>query len=164
MNDLRAIARDETPHIVGLELSDAAPRGFGQVDSDEAGIRNRIAELGLAAVSGSNNHGWGRTAAAWNLMQIDNWRALPPDSVGLLIENELRQRGAAAVHVVQRVRPTTRGLTLPFTVPVLAGQTLMTLTASERVVWIMWIWAVVLLRSVIRRRADSRRPARVLLT
>lgn len=164
MNDLRAIARDETPHIVGLELSDAAPRGFGQVDTDERGIRNRIAELGLAAVSGSNNHGWGRTAAAWNLIQIDNWRALPPDSVGLLIENELRKRGGAAVHVVQRVRPTTHGLTLPFTVPVLAGQTLMTLTAGERVVWIMWIWAVVLLRSLIRRRAESRRHARVLLT
>jgi predicted metal-dependent phosphoesterase TrpH len=164
LNDLRAIARDGTPHVVGLELSDAAPRGFGQLDNDEAGIRNKIAELGLGMVSGSNNHGWGRTAAAWNIMQIDNWRALPPDSVGLLIENELRKRGAAAVHVVQRVRPRTHGLTLPFTVPVLVGQTLMTLTAGERVVWIMWIWAVVLLRSLIRRKTKSRRRTRVLLT
>jgi len=164
MNDLRAIARDETPHVVGLELSDAAPRGFGQVDTDEKGIRNRIAELGLATVSGSNNHGWGRTAAAWNLMQIDNWRALPPDSVGLLIENELRKRGGAAVRVVERVRPRTHGLTLPLTVPVLAGQTLMTLSAGERVVWIVWIWAVVLIQSLIRRRTNARRPTRVALT
>ena len=164
MNDLRAIARDETPHVVGLELSDAAPRGFGQVDTDEKGVRNRIAELGLATVSGSNNHGWGRTAAAWNLMPIDNWRTLPPDSVGLLIENELRKRGAAAVRVVERLRPRTHGLTLPLTVPVLAGQTLMTLTAGERVVWIMWIWAVVLLRSRIRRKTNARRPTRVALT
>ena len=161
MNDLRAIARDETPHVVGLELSDAAPRGFGQVDTDEKGIRNRNSELGLATVAGSNNHGWGRTAAAWNLMQIDNWRALPPDSVGLLIENELRKRGAAAVRVVERVRPRTHGLTLPFTVPVLAGQTLMTLTAGERVVWILWIWAVVLVRGRIRRKTDTRRLTRV---
>ena len=164
MSDLRAIARDETPHVVGLELSDAAPRGFGQVDTDEKGVRNRIAELGLATVSGSNNHGWGRTAAAWNLMPIDNWRTLPPDSVGLLIENELRKRGAAAVRVVERLRPRTHGLTLPLTVPVLAGQTLMTLTAGERVVWIMWIWAVVLLRSRIRRKTNARRPTRVALT
>jgi hypothetical protein len=164
LNDLGAIARDGTPHIVGLELSDAAPRGFGQLDKDEDGIRNRIAELGLTMVSGSNNHGWGRTAAAWNLMQIDNWRTLPPDSVGLLIEHELRKRGAAAVHVIQRVRPRTHGWTLPFTVPVLVGQTLMTLTGGERVVWIMWIWAVALVRSRIRRKTDARRFTRVLLT
>ena len=97
-------------------------------------------------------------------MQIDNWRALPPDSVGLLIENELRKRGGAAVRVIERVRPRTHGLTLPLTVPVLAGQTLMTLTVGERIVWIMWIWAVVLLRSLIRRRTNARRPTRVALT
>ena len=94
-------------------------------------------------------------------MQIDNWRTLPPDSVGLLIENELRKRSAAEVRVVQRVRPRTHGLTLPFTVPVLAGQTLMTLTAGERVVWILWIWAVVLVRGRIRRKTDTRRLTRV---
>ncbi len=55
-------------------------------------------------------------------------------------------------------------MTLPLTVPVLAGQTLMTLTAGERVVWIVWIWAVVLLQSLIRRRTKGPRLTRVVLT
>ncbi len=50
---------------LALELTDAAPRALGELDNKEAEIRRRSATLGVTIVAGSNNHGWGRTVAAW---------------------------------------------------------------------------------------------------
>jgi hypothetical protein len=147
--DVTARARDEPPHLVAIELVNGAPRGLGQLDKEEPEIRKRASELNLAMVASTNAHGWGRTVPGWSLVEIDGWRSLSPDSLGVLIEHTLRNGRTAAVQVVQRVRPRTHGVTLALTVPVLALQTLTTLTFPERLAWLGWIWVVVLLRAVI---------------
>ncbi len=151
---------DSLPHFAAIELVDAAPRGLGQLDSDEPRIRRIAAAQHLILVSSSNNHGWGRTVAAWNLMRIPGWKDLRADSLSTLIEEPFRDRRLDAVTIVKRLRPRTHGLTLPLTLPVAAYQVLAELSLGERGVWLVWIWALFLIASPFRRnRITSYRSA-----
>ena len=91
--------------VAAIELSDAAPRGLGAGDRDRAIIRRLADSLGVAVVAGSDNHGWGRTAAAWSVVTLPGWRALSPDALGRSIERAILERGRRAVRVVERTRP-----------------------------------------------------------
>lgn len=140
------------PEFSGIELVDAAPRGLGQLDRQEDSIRAIARRNRLVLVSSSNNHGWGRTVVAWNLIRMDGWRTLPPDSVGRLIEAPFRARDTTAVTIVKRLRPGTHGISLPLTLPIAAYQTIGSLDIRERGVWLVWIWLMTLV-VVVRRRA-----------
>lgn len=141
------------PEFSGLELVDAAPRGLGQLDAEESRIRAIAQRNRLVLVASSNNHGWGRTVAAWNLIRIPGWKDLPPDSVGRLIEGPFRARDTSAVIIVKRLRPRTHGFALPLTLPIAAYQTVGSLTMPERGVWLLWIWVTTLV--VVMRRRSS---------
>lgn len=149
-----AAAADTFPEFTGLELIDAAPRGLGQLDNQEDSIRAIAGRRTLILVASSNNHGWGRTVVAWNLVKIPGWRSLSPDSVGRLIETPFRTRDTSAVKIIKRLRPRTHGLTLPLTLPVAVYQTFGSLTVTERGVWIVWIWITTMV-VVLRRRSLS---------
>ncbi len=136
---------DSLPHFTAIELADAAPRGLGQLDTEERRIRQIAADLHLTLVAASNNHGFGRAVAAWNIVSIPGWRSLAPDSVGLRIEQILRTSHPAPVTIIERTRPHTHGLTVPLTLAVISAQTVGTLTVQERFVWLVWIWGFVLL-------------------
>lgn len=145
---------DTFPEFTGLELIDAAPRGLGQLDRQEDSIRAIARRNHLLLVASSNNHGWGRTVVAWNLIRIPGWQSLPPDSVGRLIEAPFRARDTSAVTIIKRLRPSTHGLTLPLTLPIAVYQTIGSLTLPERGVWLLWIWLTTLV-VVMRRRRSS---------
>jgi hypothetical protein len=147
---------DSVEHFSGIELVDAAPRGLGQLDREEQRVRDLASKLRLMLVSASNNHGYGRAVASWNLMTIPGWRDLSPDSVGRLIERPFHERDLDAVTIVKRLRPRTHGLSLVFTLPIAVWQTLGGLTFGERITWIAWIWAAWLVVMILRsRRADE---------
>jgi hypothetical protein len=146
---------DSLPHFSGMELIDAAPRGLGQLDREEAKVRRIASTTRLILVAASNNHGYGRTVAAWNLMTIPGWRSLSPDSVGRLIERPFRERQLDAVAIVKRVRPRTHGAGIVLTLPVAVIQILRTLTRTEQLVWILWIWAFALLVSLTAKTKAS---------
>ncbi len=147
---------DALPNLAAIELIDAAPRGLAQFDREEAGIRRVADELGLFLVAASNNHGYGRTVAAWNLMNVPGWRTRAPEEVGRLIEQQLRERRSGAVQIVKRTRPRVHGIASAATLPVVAWQTLGSLTIIERVVWLAWIWIPVL--AFRHSKTATRRP------
>ncbi len=141
---------DSIPIFTGLELIDAAPRGLGQLDREEEKIRSIASSLQLLLVSASNNHGYGRAVASWNLMTIPGWRDLSPDSVGRLIEQPFRERQLDAVTIVKRLRPRTHGLGVILTFPVALWNMIASLTLAERVVWLSWIWATWVIGGMLR--------------
>ena len=59
------LAPDSPAGVVGVELSDGAPRGLEQVRSQRAEILALADSMDLAVVAGTNHHGWGRTVPAW---------------------------------------------------------------------------------------------------
>lgn len=141
---------DSLENFKAIELVDAAPRGLAQLDREEEKIREIASRLGLILVAASNNHGFGRTAAAWNLVRIPQWRGMTPEEAGLLIEDRLRASDSSSIDIVRRLRPTVHGVSVAATLPVMLFQIVTTLTTAERFVWIAWIWAIALLR--LRRR------------
>ncbi|HEX5577816.1 MAG TPA: hypothetical protein VFX40_05525, partial [Gemmatimonadaceae bacterium] len=115
---------------------------LAQLDREEAKVRDLASRLGLVLVAASNNHGWGRTAAAWNLMRIPGWRVMPPDSVGILIEEKLREGDPSSVTIIRRTRPGLHGAAVAGTLPVLAYQIIGSLTLAERLIWIVLVWVL----------------------
>ena len=140
LDSVTAESLDSLPRFRAIELVDAAPRGLAQLDREEAKVRDLASRLGLVLVAASNNHGWGRTAAAWNLMRIPGWRAMPPDSVGILIEEKLREGDPSSVTIIRRTRPGLHGAAVAGTLPVLTYQIIGSLTTAERLLWVLIVW------------------------
>ena len=142
------------PNLRAIELIDAAPRGLAQLDRDEARIRSLASEMNLALIAASNNHGWGRTVAGWNLMSIPGWQSMPPDSVASRIEQMLIQN-RGPVKLVHRTRPTVHGAAAAATLPVFAYQLIGSLTPMERISWLAWT-AMFWLLSIFRTGKPGR--------
>jgi hypothetical protein len=140
------IAGIESAYVRAIEVADGSPRGLLQVERDGERLRAIARRHALLLVAGSNNHGWGRTAIAWNLIRVPEWRRLSPDSLGARIEDVLRRRDSAQLQVIERVRPSSgmNPLRLVGILPVAVWQLLTTLSATERLMWIGLAWLVAL--------------------
>ena len=140
------------PAVQAIEIVDGSPRGLSQGRRDRARIVHLADSLNLALVSGSDNHGWGRAAPGWTLMRIPGWRGMPTDSLSRRIEDILRVARREATRVVERrVAGGENPVALIFTGPLVAWGMLTTLSADERVMWLIWTWGIVLLVRGLRR-------------
>lgn len=150
-----------TPGVRAIEVVDGSPRGLLQSRRDRDRIVHLADSLDLALVAGSDNHGYGHTAPAWTAMQIPGWRGMAADSLAEMIEMYVRRGGRASTLVIERVVADPHGnpALLALTAPIGFWTMLTTLSADERVVWVVWIWAIVLGvrggRRVRRRRAAT---------
>jgi hypothetical protein len=148
-----------TPGVRAIELVDGAPRGLTQSRLQRARILGIADSANLALVAGSDHHGWGHAAAAWTLLVLPGWRAAPPEDVSRAIAATLRAGGRGATKVAERyVADTDDAALLPFTVPLVTWGMFRTLSLDERVVWLAWIAALLMLsrvRGMRRRRAGE---------
>ena len=145
--------------VTAIEVADAAPRGLSDGDRNRAWILALADSLDLAIVSGSDNHGWGRTAAAWSVLPVPGWRGLTPPALEQRIEDRIRTHKRHAVAVIERTRPVwptapgARGVggwvSIAMGAPRFLVQFIWQLTATrswpERLSWMAWLWAIVLL-------------------
>jgi hypothetical protein len=140
------------PAVQAIEIVDGSPRGLSQGRRDRARIVHLADSLNLALVTGSDNHGWGRAAPGWTLLRIPGWRGMPTDSLSRRIEDILRVARREATRVVERrVAGGENPVALLFTAPLVAWTMLTTLSADERVMWLIWTWGIVLLVRGLRR-------------
>ena len=109
--------------------------------------------LNLALVSGSDNHGWGRTAAGWTLLRLQGWRGYPPDGMARDIETILRLAGRSGTHVVERTTASAAPVAVAVTLPAVVWTVMRTLSSGERVAWLVWFWAVWLVLAAVRLRS-----------
>ena len=150
--------RDKLGGVHAIELVDADPRGLRQSVEERDLILQIADSLGLTLVSGTNHHGWGRTAAAWNLIRVPGWQYLRPEELGAEIEALLRGGRNDRIQIAERRRlhlyaPREPPLVEALTAPRLAVHILRSLTLPERLAWLPWIAACVLV-------AARRRPVR----
>ncbi|MDE0082793.1 MAG: hypothetical protein OXT72_09115 [Gammaproteobacteria bacterium] len=141
--------------VHAIELVDADPRGLRQSVEERDLILQIADSLDLTPVSGSNHHGWGRTAAAWNLIRVPGWQDLRPDELGAEVEALVRGGPTGRIQIAERRRlrlyaPREPLLAEALTAPRLAVHILRSLTFPERLAWLPWIAACVLV--VARRR------------
>jgi hypothetical protein len=146
------------PWLRGLEVVDGAPRAIAQRDREGGALAARAAEAGLVPLAGTNHHGWGRTAVAWNLVRVPGWRALAPAELDHRLQDVLRRGDTAAVRVVARARPevapggAARTLSLAATLPGALWGVARELAPAERGSWLAWLWAPALAGAARRRR------------
>lgn len=149
-----------TPGVRAIEVIDGGPRGIGQARRDRARIVRMADSLNLALVAGSDNHGYGRTAPGWTLLRIAGWRNARPAQMAEAIESVLRSGGRGSTRVVERVvaDPGYSVLQLVLTLPIVTWRMLTTLAPEQRLMWLVWIWALAL-AAVAVRRGRARRAA-----
>lgn len=153
LNKLASITSTETqPGVSAIEIVDGSPRGLSQTRRDHDRIVHLADSLNLALVTGSDNHGWGYTAAGWTLLRINGWRGMPPDSISRGIEQILRvgRRGATRT-VERRAAGGTNPISLLFAGPLVTWRMFTTLSADERVAWIIWVWVLVVATRAVKR-------------
>ena len=159
-NDLSRVplpTREKLGGVHAIELVDADPRGLRQ-SVEERDLLLQIADsLGLTVVSGSNHHGWGRAAAAWNLVRVPGWEGMRPKELGEEIEALVRARHSDQVRIAERRRlsagaPREPLLAEVLTAPRLVLHILRGLTFSERLASLVWIAAGSLILNRCRRR------------
>jgi hypothetical protein len=144
-----------TAGVRAIELIDGAPRGLAQSRQQRPRILDIADSANLALVAGSDHHGWGHAASAWTLLILPGWRAATPEAVSRAIAGTIRSGGRGATKVVERyVANTDAPALVPFTVPLVTWGMFRTLSLDERIVWVVWIVALVLMTRVraLRRR------------
>lgn len=129
--------------ILAVELIDGSPRGLEFSEKRRSQLLELCATLGAAAVAGSNNHGWGRTAPGWTLLRIPGWRSLTPVALDRAILATLASAASdrGRVIVVERATPVAGGPSIHVaTATPLVLNPFRTLTIPEQVAWIAWVW------------------------
>jgi hypothetical protein len=158
---MRAAHGPGTPGVRAIESVDGAPRGLSQTRGQRRRIVRLADSLNLALVAGSNNHGWGRTAPGWTLFRVRGWRSMTPDELAARIERTIREGGRNATRVVdRRVAEADRSpIRLALTVPLVTWRMLTTLSADQRVTWVIWAWVLAgawfVVRGARRRRLHT---------
>jgi hypothetical protein len=150
-----------TPGIRAIELVDGSPRGLDETRVLRSRIIHFADSLNLALVAGSDNHGWGRAAPAWTLLVVPGWRGMGSDSLAFAIDRTLQLGHRATKVIERRIAGELNGanaLELTFTLPTATWRMFTTLSADERVMWILWVWALFVL---MRLTASWRRRRRL---
>jgi predicted metal-dependent phosphoesterase TrpH len=157
LSKVQAASGNGTGGVRAIFIVVGAPRGLGQTRAERERIIRLADSTNLALVAGSDNHGWGRTAAGWTLMFVRQWRNATPDELSKTIANVLRKGGRGSTRVVARyVANTETGLALPLTAPLVGWGMLRALSADERVVWLAWCLVAYLgWRMLMARRRTS---------
>ncbi|HYD52270.1 MAG TPA: hypothetical protein VEA99_06575 [Gemmatimonadaceae bacterium] len=136
-----------TPGIRAIEVIDGGPRGIGQTRRERARIVRLADSLNLALVAGSDNHGYGSTAPGWTLFRMPGWRSAVGSTMAEALERIIRLGGRSGTRVVERVvaDPGNGIIALVFTAPVALWRLLTTLSVEQRLMWIIWVWALTLI-------------------
>src|SRR5206468_10763714 len=83
------VVREGHGVFVAAEIANGDPRAIAEVRREHDQLVDVERNLHLAMISGSNLHGWGRTASAWTLLRIPGWQHLSPSALGAAIEASL---------------------------------------------------------------------------
>jgi hypothetical protein len=165
--DVRRIPSEEIHgaiRVAGIEASDGSPRGLAQAAMERDSILAIGARLGVALVSGSDNHGWGRAAPAWSVLRIPGWRTMKPGQLDIAIRRTVLTRGVRAVQVIaRRTAPSPRNAIQSAVAGLSVGLVMMrTMSPRERVSWAAWSWGICLLslRGARTKRNRGRVSAR----
>ena len=152
LNKVPALGASGVPGVTAIEIVDGSPRGLSQTRKERARIVHIADSLNLALVAGSDNHGYGRTAPGWTLFRVPGWRGMSTDSLSGMLEFILRDGRRESTRTVERVVASGSGpVSLVFAGPLVTWRMLTTLSADERVIWLVWTWGLVIVVRGLRR-------------
>jgi hypothetical protein len=148
--------------LTAIEAGDGSPRGMAQSARDRGAIMALAAKLHLAVVSGSDNHGWGRTAPAWSVLRIPGWREMTPAELDIAIRGTIITRGPQAIQVIaRRTAPAPQNkVEIALGGIVIAAVMMRTMSFPDRLSWAAWSWGLCMLSLSSARRNRNRMRSR----
>jgi hypothetical protein len=147
--------------LAAIEGADGSPRGIAQTTNDGKRIIALANRMGLALVSGSDNHGWAQAAPSWSVLRIPGWRALTPAALDIAIRRTIIARVPGSTQVIARrmANPVTGRIGKTLGGVAVAALMFRTMNWRDRVSWLGWGWGLALFPSFSARR--RRRSIRV---
>jgi predicted metal-dependent phosphoesterase TrpH len=130
--------------VRAIELHNGDPSVMDRLRAAHDSIVRFADRSNIALTTGTDNHGWGKAAPNWTLMQIIGWRAMSGDELENAIETTLRQGRYGITRVVERTEADPGGpawqvmasaVTAPWTM-------FRAMSAEERVSWLIWTWLI----------------------
>jgi hypothetical protein len=159
--DLARVPTDEYTgkiKLAAIEGADGSPRGIAQTTTDTKRIIALADRMGLALVSGSDNHGWAEAAPAWSVLRIPGWRALTPAGLDIAIRRTIIARIPGSTQVISRRMATPVAGRIGSALGGVAVGALMfrTMSPRDRLSWLGWSWGLGLFPAInVRRRRRS---------
>lgn len=140
--------------VRAVEIVSGAPDNRDDIRRNRPALLRLAQERNLALTAGSDNHGWGRAAPGWTLMRIYGWRGMHGDSLATQIERVIRDNGFAGTRVIERTvaDPGTNPALLAASVFTVPARMFTTLSADERIAWVVWTWLLATALWLWRRR------------
>jgi hypothetical protein len=158
LNRLPVASGPGTMGVRAIEIVNGAPDDMDEIRKQRAEIISLAERANLAFTTGGDNHGWGRTAPGWTLMEVPRWQELNGDALSSQIETAVRVGGIGSTRVVERrvADPGTSTLWLTLTIFAAPARMLTTLSNDERIAWLMWIWLAAAMVWWVRRWRTQR--------
>jgi hypothetical protein len=155
--DLDHVPRDEYTgeiRLAAIEGADGSPRGIAQTTIDQQRIFALADRMGLAVVSGSDNHGWAQAAPAWSLLRIPGWRSMTPAALDIAIRRTIIARVPGSTRVIARRMAGLGSGRIATALGGVAVAAMMfrTMNLTDRLSWLAWTWGLALLPAINSRR------------
>lgn len=123
----------------GFELQSASPKALEFPAENARAVAELARARGLALVAGSDNHGYGSCACAWNAARLPGWRSLAPEALERELVAAIRQ--GATTPVARSRRPAAQGPALLLDAPLGVWSLLRSWSAAQCAAALAWLWA-----------------------
>jgi len=150
--------------VQGFEIVSASPKANELPREERDSVIAVARRHGLALVAAGDQHGYGATPMAWNVLRLEGWRAEEQPLCAAVVAR-LRDGGPTAVRIVERTRlrpdhPLPAVLT-PLGVVWLAWATM---TSASLVGWLAWTWLTALGMRLVHDALRRRRTRAIMST
>lgn len=143
--------------VQGFELVSASPKGAVLSRAERDSVIALARREGLALVAAGDQHGYGATPAAWNVLRLPRWRQGGTGPCAAIVER-FRSGGPGAARIAARPR-LENDHPLPWLLtPIgVAWRAWAGAGWAGGAAWIAWLWAAALTAGWWRGRARRRR-------
>ena len=150
--------------VHGFEIVNASPKGNAFPRTERDSVIAAARRHGLALVGTGDQHGYGATPMAWNVMRLPGWR-MRSDPPCATIVAALRSGGPDAVRIVERARVRVDSPLPLFLTPVgVLWVAWATMSPGSVLAWLVWIWGGAMARRSVLEFLRRRRTAAIMTT
>lgn len=145
----------------GFEIVSGSPKGAALTRAERDSVIALARRLDLVLLAAGDQHGYGATPVAWNVVSLPGWRQAGGPPCAALVER-FRSGGPGAARIAARPRLADDhplpGVLTPLAV---AWRAWGSAGVAGALSWLAWLWAAALGAAAWRRRSQQRREAAV---
>ena len=148
--------------VGGFEIVNASPKAndFTRVERDSVVALAR--EANRVVVAAGDQHGYGATPMAWNVLRLPGWRRQGDDLCATVVST-LKAGGPSVARIVERPRLRPDHALPSFLTPLgVLWMAWATLSPEGVLSWLAWLWLVAIVGHGVRGRLRRRRARAIL--